>query len=528
MKTALSVLFFVTCLQPIAESQIPLLNSYPSAKATVYLDFDGELVKGTSWNWNGEINAQPAQLSPVAITEIFNRVAEDFRIFNLDITTDPTVFLAAPMNQRMRIIVTPSSNWYGSAGGVSFVESFTWGDDTPAWVFSQLLGNNIKYIAEACSHEAGHTLGLQHQSTYDASCKKIAEYGAGRGTGEIGWAPIMGVGYYKNLTTWYYGRSAVGCNYLQDDISTIASINGFGLRSDDFGDTKEDAAEVNISGSGFNLSGIINTADDRDVFKLVLPVKLNLSLLAVPQNVGLSNAGADVDIRISLLNENSDTIGRYNPTDLLNAGIDTLLSAGTYYLISEGVGNLNLNDYGSVGHYTLSGLLNFPLPVHYLKLRGSVNHDRHYLSWSMQSDEAVGEFEIESSNNGSVFQKLLTVNPNQFFIYYQPVSRGKIFYRVKAITGAERNAYYSNVISMASEWKERIGYVINSVSNGDIKLTATEGCDYQLIMPNGQLISAGKVTKGLNKIIAPDNVKGLILLRLIDENEVWTEKIIQQ
>jgi len=148
MKTVQSVLFFLvftsTCI-----GQVPTLSSYPAAAATIYLDFDGQYVSGTSWNWNGDIDAQPAGFSSDAIKEIFNRVAEDYSIFQLNITTDSVAFLAAPPAQRIRIIITPTSDWYGSAGGVSFVGSFTWGDDTPAWVFNQLLGNNIKYIAEA-------------------------------------------------------------------------------------------------------------------------------------------------------------------------------------------------------------------------------------------------------------------------------------------------------------------------------------------------------------------------------------------
>ena len=205
MKTVQSVLILLL-IATTSFSQVPVLSSYPSAPATVYLDFDGQYVSGTSWNWNGDIDAQPAALSPSAITEIFNRVAEDYSIFQLNITTDSTAYLSAPLKQRVRIIITPTSSWYGSAGGVSFVGSFTWGDDTPAWVFGELLGNNIKYIAEAISHETGHTLGLQHQSVYDVNCHKIAEYAAGQGSGEIGWAPIMGVGYDKNLTTWYNGK----------------------------------------------------------------------------------------------------------------------------------------------------------------------------------------------------------------------------------------------------------------------------------------------------------------------------------
>ncbi len=49
-------------------------------------------------------------------------------------------------------------------------------------------------------------LGLQHQSTYDSNCVKTAEYSPGQGSGEIGWAPIMGDGYYENLTTWHIGN----------------------------------------------------------------------------------------------------------------------------------------------------------------------------------------------------------------------------------------------------------------------------------------------------------------------------------
>jgi hypothetical protein len=78
----------------------PKLNSYPAANAVIFLDFDGQYVQGTAWNWDGPINAQTSGLSSVAITEIFNRVAEDYRIFKLNITTDSTVYAAAPAIKR--------------------------------------------------------------------------------------------------------------------------------------------------------------------------------------------------------------------------------------------------------------------------------------------------------------------------------------------------------------------------------------------------------------------------------------------
>ena len=52
------------------------------------------------------------------------------------------------------------------------------------------MWNNEKYIVEAASHEAEHDLGLSHDGT------STTGYYPGQGSGAVGWAPIMGVGYY--------------------------------------------------------------------------------------------------------------------------------------------------------------------------------------------------------------------------------------------------------------------------------------------------------------------------------------------
>src|SRR5689334_7908790 len=104
MKTIFSVLCGFAMATGV-KAQIPLLNSYPAARATIYMDFDGQYVSGTSWNWSGPITAQPSGFTPSDINEMFNRVAEDYRIFNVNITTASNVFLAAPQYQRIRVIV---------------------------------------------------------------------------------------------------------------------------------------------------------------------------------------------------------------------------------------------------------------------------------------------------------------------------------------------------------------------------------------------------------------------------------------
>jgi hypothetical protein len=509
------------------DAQIPILNSYPSAKATIYMDFDGQYVEGTTWNWSGPINAQPALLSEAAITEIFNRVSEDYRIFNINITTDSTVYYAAPASQRTRVIVTPSYEWYGMAGGVSFVGSFTWGDDTPAWVFSGLLNNNIKSVAEAISHEAGHTLGLQHQSVWDGNCNKTAEYAPGQGSGEIGWAPIMGVGYYKNLTTLFNGPNSTGCNNLQNDIAIIAgNTNKFGFRSDDHGNTPKDATKINFSGLGFSASGLINSATDKDVFSFNLASSTNFSLNVIPVNVGTSDAGANVDIRVSLLNQFADTIGRYNPSDLLDAGVDSNLNAGTYYIVVEGTGNTNLIRYGSVGAYTLTGSIGNLLPVHHLTLTGT-GGNQHTLTWQYESDDSIRNTEIEYSEDGKNFSRLAQLPETSRDFSWKPVDNSMIFYRVRVTIAKAEEAFYSNVITLQG-LNDRFVKLAASIVDNHILVNTGKDYSYQLFDATGRLLQHGKLSAGSNTIDVSPLYTGILILQMHCNGGYFAARLIKR
>ncbi|HYF33116.1 MAG TPA: hypothetical protein VD993_18455 [Chitinophagaceae bacterium] len=523
-RTVLTLLLALTAIA--GNAQVPAFNSHPSAPVTIYLDFDGEYVSGTSWNWAGPINAQAPQLSIAAITEIFERVAEDYRIFNVNITTDSNTYKAAPFDKKTRVIITPTNSWYGNAGGVAFLGSYLWADATPAWVFSNVLGNNAKYIAEACAHEAGHTLGLHHQSTYDANCVKTAEYSPGQGSGEIGWAPIMGVGYHKNLTTWHNGTNAVGCNVMQNDITTIINA-GITFRNDEHGDSHKSASNIVLSGLNFTISGIVNQSADKDVFKIVLTHTQNLKLTAIPQNVGIGNAGANVDIRITLLNAKVDTIGRYNPTLLLNAGVDTNLTQGTYYLVAEGIDNANLRDYGSLGYYSLTGALNNALSVQRFKLTGSAGNGIHALNWNYQTADPIQSFEVQSSADGSRFETLVSLQSSERSMFYKYLSDKKIFYRIKALTPDER-AYYSNIIALQAGEAGKPVQVMSTLIGARLGINSTGQYQYQLLQQNGQLLQQGVLKAGYNNIPVKDGANGVLLLRVFDGSQYWTEKLIRQ
>ena len=312
-STCLIVLF--TSLISFKAFSVPKLNSFPGAVSTIFLDFDGHYVQSSVWNNGNPIDCAGSGMTDLQITEAFNRVGEDYRPFDINITTDSTVFLAAPLNKRMRIIITTTSGWCSGVGGVAYIGSFIWGDDTPGFVFSDRLGPySPKMVGECCSHESGHTVGLAHQSKYGANCPTpIEQYNSGSATGgEIGWAPIMGNSYYRNMSNWNNGPTPYGCTNFQDNTTIIATQNGFTFRPDDYTEILN-GSTYTLPVSNFNINGIITTNTDKDAFKFTLAQNSNFHLTAIPFNVGSNYIGANLDIKLELYNSAATLIRTYDP-----------------------------------------------------------------------------------------------------------------------------------------------------------------------------------------------------------------------
>ncbi len=525
-KNFSTILFLLACFNT-SRAQVPHYNSFLSASAVLFLDFDGHYVSGSSWNWNGPIDAQPAGLSSEDIRNVFNRVAEDYRPFNVNITTDSTVYLAAPFDKRMRVIVTVTSQWYGSTGGISYVGSFLWGDETPAFVFSNVLDYNSKYIAEACAHESGHTLGLQHQSTYDADCNKTEEYATGTGSGEIGWAPIMGMNYYKNFTTWHNGPNTYGCSEYQDDLEIIAGdANGFGYRPDDHSNLPDSATRINLQVPYIYLNGIIGKPADVDLYSFDLSQPTMFTLNVVPQNVGSNNSGADIDLKVSLLNSIGDTNAVYNPADRLEANIDTMLNIGKYYLAVEATGNKNHSDYGSLGLYYLSGSINRILPFQSFVLKSGFSNGDDILQWNFTSDEKVFNIVIEISADGEHFEPLVSLpgNANNYVSKHFPRTG---FYRLKAVMATDQKVFYSNIVNTGQPALLQPFRIQSTVVTDIISLTSPSAYSYSLYDASGRLVQQGKLVKGFNTIGIQPVKRGILYLRMHNSSQAWTEKLIK-
>ncbi len=509
-------------------AQVPLLSSLPSAQAVIFIDFDGHTVTGTSWNYAGPIYCGASGLDNAQITTVFNRVAEDYRPFNVNVTTDSTKFLAAPVAKRMRVIPTVSWEWYGQSGGVAFIGSFTWGDDTPCFVFTSLLNYNVKNISEATAHEAGHTLNLQHQSVYDASCVKTSEYNYGQGTGEIGWAPIMGAGYYQNLTLWNSGQSSISCSSIQNDLTVITSGNGFTFRTDDFASTFSGATSAPFVNNQFTVNGIVTQSTDQDMIKFIPPATGRFLLNAIPYNVGTGNAGSDLDLQVSLYNSSQTLLRVYNPGTLLSSVVDTQLTHATYYLKVEGKGNIYAPNYASLGSYALQG--NFilgTLPLRKLELRGELVSDKHRLNWVIEADEAVTKQILEVSTDGRNFSPV-TESPNDLRSFmYKPYVTTTAQYRLN-VTFDNGRQYYSNIIALRNTGSVDWPKLVSNITNNNVVVTSPGTYSYAIYEFNGKIISKGQLTNGLNNINTTTITGGMYIIRFTNGSEQWVDKFVKQ
>ena len=192
-----------------------------STSWVLFLDFDGHTVNTPYWNSGVKFICTASGFSSTEIQNIVTEVKNDFSAFkNIVVTTDSTVYFSVTAAKRQRMIITENNLWYSSAaGGVAYADSWGWGLEVPGFIFSKALGYNQKQNWEATAHETGHTLGLYHQTLYDANCNFISEYNSG-GNGE---APIMGVSYSQPIGKWWIGTSIYGCTTTQNDAAIIAN-----------------------------------------------------------------------------------------------------------------------------------------------------------------------------------------------------------------------------------------------------------------------------------------------------------------
>jgi hypothetical protein len=431
----------------------------------------------------------------------------------------------------MRVIFTVSNSWYGNhAGGVGYINSFSWGDNTPCFVFTALLNYNTKNIAEGGSHEVGHTLGLSHQAAYDANCAKTSEYNFGTGNGETGWAPIMGAGYYQNFTVWHNGSDTYGCTNVQNDLRIITgTYNGFGYRADDHSNMVPTATNAVFAGNTFNVNGVVSQTDDVDVFKFTMPAGGGFKLSAVPYNVGTGNTGSDLDLEIELLDGSRNVIGRYNPGHALSSLVDTMLSVGNYYLRVDGKGNQYASEYGSLGSYSLEGIYTdiSTLPLRTLELKGTANGSKHHLAWTVDADERITKQEVQWSTDGATYQTITEVAGNVRSWDQIHAGANAMHYRLR-VSFDNGRTYNSNIIVMKGGSPLAPRLYNNLVRTSSLLVNSPGPFRYQVLDYQGRQVASGTVQKGSSAVDISNVSSGTYFLQFTNGQGQFVEKFVKQ
>ena len=332
---------------------IPKFNSSLDSDFVIYLDFDGETVTDPRWteyNLDDEGNPQDivadaTAYSAAEIERIWTIVAEDFRGFNVNVTTDRALYDAAAIGKRHMNIFTPT-NFFGS-GGMAFLESFFDGTDSPSWTWNE----GVIIGGLTASHETGHAFGLNH----DGRITPSEEYYSGNAA----WGPIMGAPFNSRATQWSKGEYP-SANNQEDDIATIASV--VSLIPDDYSSSIFNPLPLVTDEDGnVEFSGIISSDADKDIFSF--SVTGGTATIAVtPESAAEAQ---NLKVRVRILDSSGGTIVDFNDPSSFSAEFEQALSTGTYLLeISSGsIGTFDdggFGPYGSIGSYNV--VANIPIP----------------------------------------------------------------------------------------------------------------------------------------------------------------------
>ncbi len=285
---------------------------------------------------------------------VWQCTADQYSMFNLNITTDPAVYNAA----RTADVLKTGNIKFVNEDGRSYACVGCFGTTSAGTLYRNPLNNDYGYgIGMTCAHEVGHQMGMSHDG---GSQQSDPEYFYGLPAVE--WCPIMGNYWYggnwtNQFFTWSKGEYNTATQ-KQDDLQIMNVKEKVPYMVDD-----------NPGGKALKISsaGVISASDNWG------QIEQNTDTDAFTFKVG-SNGGTlslkidpieylrQLDVAAKIVDATGKTISSSNLAKNRSAEFKNLsLAAGSYSLIIQGGAELTpqtgFSNYSSLGYYAMEGTL---------------------------------------------------------------------------------------------------------------------------------------------------------------------------
>jgi len=401
----------------LAGLSAPSLNSRSGATYTIYLDFAGfdfsnvTGADGTQGAWGytgakpGVVHAYDTDGDPLnfsadevtAIKQTWAVVAQAYVGFNVNVTTvDPAPSFGGYAGKQtyydvsahfMHTSIGGDYNWFGGAGGVSYVGTTQDGGNFSGahtnWVFGNGTANWPPYMGTAAAHEDGHGLSLGHQHDENQGGEyTLGDYNGNNFRANGTYGATMGAAYYTQRGAWRIGDPSKGNG---NDVAGLQSNRDMGpllddglghsittasaLIVDNTGAVNAGAAQgwiMPLASTGYSAGSGVGDANayTKDFFRFRAKgglVTLTLNDGTEFLQTGIADPGATMRGVIRILDGGGNLIGTsIEDASTLFATYSGVLAAGDYYAEVDSYGAYISayepnSRYFNMGGYFLTG-----------------------------------------------------------------------------------------------------------------------------------------------------------------------------
>lgn len=349
---------------PYNNHNLRTLESRPGSRYVVYLDQSNILdANGVPKPINVSETNVPSYINVTSadVYRVWQVVASQYSMFDLNITTSKAAFDAAATVNKMKMVYLNkgclSTQAYGSFGkeyspdhGQACMDS----DNKAHWA----LG-----VGLTIAHELGHAFSLGHDRT--------PTIGYFEGNAAVQWTPLMGnywpaFGWADPLVSFSQGEytnailepKALAYQTTPDDLAMISRSAPRLVQAQVETPLQLVAGQISAAS---NFGQIKTSADAlKYTFNVGSASLLNLSVEPI-------EVFGSLDIKVRILKSNNQELQSYNPQANRSVKIEDLrLEPGSYKLEISGGAELQpatgFSNYASLGHFAMAGSLK-PVPV---------------------------------------------------------------------------------------------------------------------------------------------------------------------